>query len=168
MKSQSLLKTFSAVHTVRRAAPKLRDRSKDYDGLHRSSKTGARIIFIEKRRSFPASLRRRQAKVPDSCSHERKALWRPPDIERETRDAGGSPPTRSLSRTSNVFLTKMNACAGNALLKQPVRTASSTRRAGKLSIDPDSHPSPSSRDYSRTPLCACISRLKSRILRDEE
>jgi hypothetical protein len=34
-------------------------------------------------------LRRRQAKVPESCLHETKALWRPPDIERETRDEGG-------------------------------------------------------------------------------
>jgi len=52
----------------------------------------AGIIFIEKRRSCHPSLRRRQAKVPDSCSHEMKALWRPPDIERETRDEGGVPP----------------------------------------------------------------------------
>ena len=34
-------------------------------------------------------LRRRQAKVPDSCLHEMKALWRPPDIEHEMRDGGG-------------------------------------------------------------------------------
>ena len=32
---------------------------------------------------------RRQAKVPDSCLHEMKALWRPPDIEHEMRDGGG-------------------------------------------------------------------------------
>ena len=108
-------------------------------GCNVTPETGANIIFIEKRRSFPATLRRRQAKVPDSCSHERKALWRPPDIERETRDAGGSPPTRSLSRTSNVFLTKMNACAGNALLKQPVRTVANLNRAGKMRINPNSH-----------------------------
>ncbi len=34
-------------------------------------------------------LRRRQAKVPDSCLHEMKAHWRPPDIEHEMRDGGG-------------------------------------------------------------------------------
>ena len=42
--------------------------------------------------SIPVSrffLRRRQAKVPDSCLHEMKALWRPPDIEHEMRDGGG-------------------------------------------------------------------------------
>ena len=71
------------------------------------SESGANIIFIEKRKSFPPNLRRRQAKVPDSCWHERKALWRPPVIERETRDEGGLQPTRSLGRTNNVFLTKM-------------------------------------------------------------
>jgi hypothetical protein len=43
--------------------------------------TGARIIFIEKRRSYPASLRR-----------------------------GGTPPLPDLSgRTSNAFLTKTDA-----------------------------------------------------------
>jgi hypothetical protein len=47
--------------------------------------------------------------VPDSCWHERKALWRPPVIERETRDEGGLQPTRFLGRTSNAFLTKMDA-----------------------------------------------------------
>ena len=67
----------------------------------------ANIIFIEKRWSYPVNLRRRQAKVPDLCWHERKALWRPPVIERETRDEGGLQPTRSLGRTNNVFLTKM-------------------------------------------------------------
>ena len=78
-------------------------------GCSEASGSGANIIFIEKRISFPASLRRRQAKVPDSCSHERKALSRPPDIERKTRDEGGLPPMRSLSRICNVFLTKMDA-----------------------------------------------------------
>jgi hypothetical protein len=73
------------------------------------SESGANIIFIEKRKSFPPNLRRRQAKVPDSCWHERKALWCPPDIERETRDEGGLPPMRSLSRICNAFLTKMDA-----------------------------------------------------------
>ena len=74
-----------------------------------SLKPAVSIIFIEKRRSYPPSLRRRQAKVSDSCSHERKALWRPPDIERETRDEGGLPTTWYLSRTCNAFLTKMDA-----------------------------------------------------------
>ena len=59
--------------------------------------------------ALSASLRRRQAKVPDSCSHEKKVLWRPPDIERETRNVGGLPPVRSLGRSNNVFLTKMDA-----------------------------------------------------------
>ena len=132
MKSQSLLKNFfSPSIQFRRAAPKLRNRRKYYDGLHRSSETGARIIFIEKRRSFPPSLRRRQAKVPDSCSHERKALWRPPDIERETRDEGGLPPMRSLSRTCNVFLTKMDALLPEANSKSsPPHIKCETRDEG--------------------------------------
>ena len=56
----------------------------------RSAPVGAKrapLAPIAPSRAF--FLRRRQAKVPDSCLHEMKALWRPPDIEHEMRDGGG-------------------------------------------------------------------------------
>ena len=74
-----------------------------------ASIAGSKYHLHRKTHILPSSLHRRQAKVPDSCLHEKKALWRPPDIERETRDAGGLPPMRSLGRICNVFLTKMDA-----------------------------------------------------------
>ena len=84
------------------------------DGI-RVSESGANIIFIEKRLPFPANLRRRQAKVPDSCWHERKALWCPPDIERETRDEGGLPPYDFSVGPAMFFSRRWMLCSGSEI-----------------------------------------------------
>ena len=55
----------------------------------RSGRRKADVHWTSCAPSRASFLRRRQAKVPDSCLHEMKALWRPPDIEHEMRDGGG-------------------------------------------------------------------------------
>ena len=72
-------------------------------------------------------LRWRQAKVPDSCWHERKALWRTPDIERETRDVGGDAgregrlAVASLSvGPAMLFSRRWMFAAGIEMQEQPV------------------------------------------------
>ena len=55
----------------------------------RSAPVGAKRVPLARSTVSRFFLRRRQAKVPDSCLHEMKALWRPPDIEHEMRDGGG-------------------------------------------------------------------------------
>ena len=68
-------------------------------------------------------LRRRQAKVPDSCLHEMKALWRPPDIEHEMRDGGGDAGWvvwRLAAYYPLFYVTGMEPARGFGLRSAPV------------------------------------------------
>ena len=84
-------------------------------------------------------LRRRQAKVPDSCLHEMKALWRPPDIEHEMRDGGGDAGwvVLRLAAYYPLFLgTGIDSARGFGLRSAPVgaKRTSTGRPAPRLAL----------------------------------